>query len=72
MNPAGIQRAGHPPCKPWFQILVQDHPLVELVEALRELRRLYNQRWLIERHGDRTLRRNRADRSAGVGARISA
>jgi transposase InsO family protein len=44
----------------------------ELVEALREFKRRYNEQWLIERHGFRTPSQVRADRSPGADARISA
>jgi hypothetical protein len=38
--------------------------VVELVEALREFRRRYNQEWLIERHGFRTASQARGDSCA--------
>ena len=39
--------------------------VAELVEALREFKRRYNEQWLIERHGYRTPSQARADSSAG-------
>ena len=35
--------------------------VAELVEALREFKRIYNERWLIERHGFRSPRQVRLD-----------
>jgi transposase InsO family protein len=46
--------------------------VAELVEALREFRRRYNEQWLIERHGFRTPSQARTDRAARAAARISA
>jgi transposase InsO family protein len=43
--------------------------VAELVESLREFRRLYNERWLIERHGYRTpaqVRRGYAGSASAV------
>ena len=40
----------------------------ELAEALREFKRTYNERWLIERHGHRTPSQVRSDRAGGVPA----
>jgi putative transposase len=40
----------------------------ELAEALREFKRIYNERWLIERHGHRTPSQVRCDRAGGVPA----
>ena len=40
----------------------------ELAEALREFKRTYNERWLIERHGHRTPSQVRCDRAGGVPA----
>jgi putative transposase len=42
--------------------------VAELVEALREFRRRYNEQWLIERHGFRTPAQARASptRSPGI------
>ena len=43
--------------------------VVELVEALREFRRRYNEQWLIERHGYRTpaqVRRGDAGSASAV------
>jgi putative transposase len=37
--------------------------VAELVEALREFKRLYNEQWLIERHGFRTPSQARSDLS---------
>ena len=42
--------------------------VAELVEALREFRRTYNERWLIGRHGHRTPSQVRRDRAGGVPA----
>lgn len=42
--------------------------VAELVEALREFKRIYNERWLIERHGHRTPSQVRSDRGGGVTA----
>ena len=39
--------------------------VAELVEALREFRRRYNEQWLIERHGYRTPSQARIDLAAG-------
>ena len=39
--------------------------VAELVEALREFKRAYNERWLIERHGHRTPSQVRRDRVGG-------
>jgi len=41
--------------------------VAELVEALREFRRTYNERWLIERHGYRSPGRVRLDLLAASG-----
>jgi putative transposase len=41
--------------------------VAELVEALREFKRTYNERWLIERHGFRSPRQVRLDFLAGPG-----
>ena len=38
--------------------------VAELVEDLREFRRTYNERWLVERHGYRTPSQVRIDLSA--------
>ena len=38
----------------------------DLAEALREFKRTYNERWLIERHGHRTPSQVRCDRAGGV------
>lgn len=46
--------------------------VAELVEALREFKRTYDERWLIGRHGFRTPSQARIDRSVGSGARMSA
>jgi hypothetical protein len=35
--------------------------VAELLEALREFRRRYNEQWLIERHGSRTPSQVRVD-----------
>ena len=43
--------------------------VAELVEALREFKRRYNEQWLIERHGYRTpsqVRRDHARRAPAV------
>jgi hypothetical protein len=42
--------------------------VAQLVEALREFRRRYNEQWLIERHGYRTPSEARLDLGTGVGA----
>jgi putative transposase len=42
--------------------------VAELAEALREFKRTYNERWLIERHGHRTPSQVRCDRVGGVPA----
>jgi hypothetical protein len=39
--------------------------VAELVAALREFKRTYNEQWLIERHGFRTPSQARADSVAG-------
>jgi hypothetical protein len=39
--------------------------VAELVEALREFKRTYNDQWLIERHGFRTPSQARAESLAG-------
>ena len=39
--------------------------VAELVEALREFRRRYNEQWLIERHGYRTPSQSRSDAGRG-------
>ena len=39
--------------------------VAELVEALREFRRRYNEQWLIERHGYRTPSQARSDAGRG-------
>ena len=39
--------------------------VAELVEALREFRRRYNEQWLIERHGYRTPSQARSDACRG-------
>ncbi len=41
--------------------------VAELVEALREFRRRYNDQWLIERHGYRTPNQVRLGLSGGKG-----
>jgi transposase InsO family protein len=41
--------------------------VAELVDALREFKRRYNERWLIERHGYRTPAQARADRNTHPG-----
>jgi hypothetical protein len=41
--------------------------VAELVEALREFKRSYNERWLIERHGFRSPRQVRLDLLAASG-----
>ena len=41
--------------------------VAELVEALREFKRQYNEQWLIERHGYRTPAQARADRTMHSG-----
>jgi transposase InsO family protein len=46
--------------------------VAELVEALREFKRTYNEQWLIERHGFRTPIQARIARSPGAGTRRSA
>jgi putative transposase len=46
--------------------------VAELLEALREFKRRYNEQWLIERHGYRTPGQARTDYSPGSGSRISA
>jgi putative transposase len=38
--------------------------VAELIEALREFKRLYNEQWLIERHGFRTPNQARTDIAA--------
>jgi transposase InsO family protein len=43
-------------------------PVAELVEALQEFRRRYNEQWLIERHGYRTPSQARSDLCTGAGA----
>jgi len=40
----------------------------ELVEALREFKRRYNEQWLIERHGFRTPSQVRAELTGGARA----
>jgi hypothetical protein len=40
--------------------------VVELVEALREFKRVYNEQWLIERHGFRTPSQARQARTPQV------
>ena len=40
--------------------------VAELVEALREFKRRYNEQWLIERHGFRTPSQARIDVPGGV------
>ena len=40
--------------------------VAELVEALREFRRRYNEQWLIERHGYRTPSQARSDACRGM------
>ena len=40
--------------------------VAELVEALREFRRRYNEQWLIERHGYRTPSQARSDACRGI------
>jgi transposase InsO family protein len=40
--------------------------LAELVEALREFRRRYNEQWLIGRHGYRTPSQARSDAFRGI------
>ena len=42
--------------------------VAELVEALREFRLLYNERWLIERHGFRSPSQVRRERQAATRA----
>ena len=42
--------------------------VVELIEALREFRRRYNERWLIERHGYRSPAQVRRDLTAPIPA----
>ena len=42
--------------------------VLELVEALREFKRRYNEQWLIERHGFRTLSQVRAEPTWGARA----
>jgi transposase InsO family protein len=42
----------------WVKIFAN---VAELVEALREFKRRYNERWLIERHGFRTSSQVRAE-----------
>jgi hypothetical protein len=42
--------------------------VAELVEALREFRLLYNEQWLIERHGYRSPRQPRCERQAATRA----
>jgi hypothetical protein len=44
-----------------FRLLLHDPPLIELVGALRVLRRPYIQRWLIEFHGFRAPHQARGD-----------
>ncbi len=39
--------------------------VAELVEALREFKRTYNERWLIGRHGHRTPSQVRCDHIGG-------
>jgi putative transposase len=39
--------------------------VAELIEAMREFRRHYNEQWLIERHGFRSPKQVRADFAAG-------
>jgi hypothetical protein len=40
--------------------------VADLVEALREFRRRYNEHWLIERHGYRTPSQARSDACRGI------
>jgi hypothetical protein len=42
--------------------------VVELIEALHEFRRRYNEQWLIERHGYRSPAQVRRDRTAPIPA----
>ena len=42
--------------------------VVELIEALREFRRRYNEQWLIERHGYRPPAQVRRDLTAAIPA----
>ena len=42
--------------------------VVELIEALREFRRRYNEQWLIERHGYRSPAQVRRDLTAPIPA----
>jgi transposase InsO family protein len=42
--------------------------VVELIEALREFRRRYNEQWLIERHGYRPPAQVRRDLAAAIPA----
>jgi hypothetical protein len=49
-----------------------DDKVPELVEALREFRRRYNEQWLIERHGYRTPAQVPRLRGIGIGGRMTA
>jgi hypothetical protein len=42
--------------------------VAELVEALREFKRRYNEQWLVERHGFRTPGQVRAELTGGARA----
>ena len=50
---------------PWVRSFAT---VAELVEALREFRSLYNEQWLIERHGYRSPRQSRCEREAATQA----